>query len=62
MNNNVNSSIKCSVNNCAYHARTQNYCTKSEISVGCCGTNQPTQCGSTECNSFRMSTEGNYNF
>ena len=54
MTNNVNSSIRCSVENCVYHAQSQNYCTKNEISVGCCGTNKATNCDSTECASFKM--------
>jgi len=53
MTNNVNSSIRCSVDNCVYHAQSQNYCTKNEISVGCCNTNNPTSCDSTECASFK---------
>ncbi len=51
--NNVNSSIRCSVNSCAYHAQGRNYCTKNEISVGCCNSTNPTSCDSTECASFK---------
>ena len=54
MNNNVNSSIKCSVDSCTYHAQNQNYCTKSEINVGCCNTTNPTTPDCTECASFKM--------
>ncbi len=61
MTSNVNASIKCSVTNCAYHAQTKDYCTKDEIKVGCCGTNVPTACGSTECVSFKMSANPGYN-
>ena len=59
MHNQVNSSIKCSVSNCAYHAKAQDYCTKDEIKVGCCGTSAPTACDSTECASFKMGTNSN---
>ena len=58
MSKEVNSSIKCSVSDCVYHAQSRNYCTKDEISVGCCGTTQPTSCDCTECASFVMSRTG----
>ena len=43
----VNQNIRCSVNNCAYHACNQDYCTLQAIKVGC-STAQPTSCGCTE--------------
>ena len=38
MNNNktCNTSIKCSVDTCAYHSGTQNCCSLESIKVGCC--------------------------
>ncbi len=48
----INHSIACSVNNCAYHAGNQGYCTLDCIKVGCC-TPEVTQCGNTECASFK---------
>lgn len=59
--NNVNSSIKCSVSDCAYHAQGKNYCTKNEINVGCCTGSKPTSCDCTECASFKMSTNTSWN-
>ena len=57
MNNGINSSIKCSVSNCEYHANGQNFCTRNEINVGCCGTSCPSNCDSTECASFKACAE-----
>ncbi len=51
-----NNSIKCTVTNCAYHSKSQNYCSLPEIQVGCCCGNV-TDCEGTECASFRL--EGN---
>ncbi len=47
----INQSIKCSVETCAHHAGSKNYCTLNEINVGCC---KPTvtSCDCTECASF----------
>ncbi|WP_297202171.1 DUF1540 domain-containing protein [uncultured Flavonifractor sp.] len=53
MNQTPNNSIKCSVSNCAHHCGGQNYCTLSEIKVGCCEPNA-TKCASTECASFQL--------
>lgn len=61
MANNVNSSIKCSVSDCVYHAQGKNYCTKNEINVGCCTNSKPTSCDCTECASFKMGTNTSYN-
>lgn len=49
----VNANIRCSVNNCAYHACSQDYCTLREIKVGC-STAQPTSCDCTQCASFQL--------
>ena len=57
MSDNVNSSVKCSVTSCAWHAQSRDYCTKDRISVGCCGCSKPTSTDSTECASFVMATD-----
>ena len=48
---NVNQSIKCTVQQCKYHANTQNYCTLNDITVGTHEAN-PTQKKCTDCESF----------
>lgn len=48
----INHSIACSVDNCAYHAGNQGYCTLNSIKVGCC-TADPHSCDNTECASFK---------
>ena len=47
-----NSSIHCTVANCAYHA-PQNCCSLKSINVGCCDS-APTSCKGTECASFQL--------
>ena len=47
-----NSSIHCTVENCAYHA-PQNCCSLKSINVGCCDSS-PTSCKGTECASFQL--------
>lgn len=49
----VNESIKCTVNNCKYHANEKNYCTLNEIQVGTHECN-PVQKECTDCNSFEL--------
>jgi len=49
----INHNIRCSVNDCAYHASSQDYCTLREISVGRC-TAKATSCDCTECASFEL--------
>lgn len=51
-----NSTIKCAVGNCAYHAPT-NHCSLTQIQVGAC-TSEVTQCQNTQCASYQMSNEG----
>lgn len=52
-----NDNIKCTVTTCAYHSKTQNYCSLPEIQVGCsCG--NVTDCRGTECASFRLEDGG----
>lgn len=57
MNKTPNTSIKCSVSNCAYHCSGKNFCSLNEIKVGCCDTNA-TSCASTECASFELGRSG----
>lgn len=46
-----NPSIKCSVQQCQYHANTEDYCTLNAIQVGTHEAN-PTQVECTDCKSF----------
>ena len=48
-----NTSIKCTVTNCAHHNGSENYCTLNSINVGHCGV-APTKPEGTECNSFQL--------
>jgi len=48
-----NTSIKCTVSNCAYNNTASSYCTLDSIKVGCCASN-PTKCEGTECASFKL--------
>ncbi len=52
----VNHSIACSVNSCAYHAGNQGYCTLNTIKVGSC-TPEVTCCDNTECASFKAGSK-----
>ena len=52
-----NNNIKCTVENCAYHSKTQDYCSLNQIQVGCCCGNV-TDCQGTECASFRLEGQG----
>jgi len=49
----VNSSIKCSVDKCQYHANAKEYCTLQEIQVGTHEQN-PTKTQCTDCQSFQL--------
>lgn len=49
--NGKNESIKCSIENCAYHAKNEDYCTLAAIKVGTHEAN-PTQKECTDCESF----------
>ncbi len=51
MQNQKNDAIRCTVQQCAYHANSENYCTLNSIVVGTHETN-PTQKECTDCNSF----------
>lgn len=48
----TNQSIACSVNECAYHAASEDYCTLDKIKVGKCDCDTCT-CADTECGSFK---------
>lgn len=48
-----NPSIECTINNCEYHDRAENYCTLDKISVGTHEAN-PTKKECTDCESFVM--------
>lgn len=52
----TNSTIQCSVTNCAYH-NPKNYCSLNQIKVGSCDANV-TDCQGTECASFQLGNEG----
>ena len=51
MTTNKNECIACTVNNCAYHAQKENYCTLNKIQVGTDEMN-PTKAECTDCQSF----------
>ena len=50
----INHSIACSVDNCAFHAGNQGYCTLNAIKVGRSATEDHC-CDNTECASFQDS-------
>lgn len=50
---NKNESIKCSVQQCKYHACSENYCTLNTIRVGTHEAN-PKVPECTDCNSFEL--------
>ena len=52
-NKTCNTSIKCSVDTCAYNDHAQNCCSLNSIKVGCCDC-APTKCEGTECASFKL--------
>lgn len=52
-----NSSIKCSVDSCAYHDKQQHACSLKEIKVGCTTANVA-DCTCTECASFKLGDHG----
>lgn len=53
MNEKVNESIKCSVQQCAYNCGSKEYCTLPSIQVGTHEAN-PTVCECTDCKSFKL--------
>ena len=52
MNHNANKCIECTVQSCAYHCDTENYCSLDRILVGTHETN-PAMDQCTDCKSFR---------
>ena len=48
-----NTSIRCTVNNCANHCQDQNYCGLTTVQIGTHETN-PTQDKCVDCQSFRL--------
>lgn len=52
-NTKANQSIRCTVNQCAHHCESQNYCSLDTISVGTHETN-PTVSQCTDCESFTV--------
>ena len=48
-----NTSIKCTVSNCAHHCQSQDYCALNTITVGTHETN-PTKVECTDCQSVQM--------
>jgi len=48
-----NESIKCTINNCKYNNRNENYCTLNQIKVGTHEQN-PTVVECTDCQSFEF--------
>lgn len=53
MNSKPNTSIRCTVNNCANHCQDQNYCNLDTVQIGTHETN-PTQDKCVDCQSFRL--------
>lgn len=51
METKINQSIQCTVDQCRYHDRSQNYCTLNTIQVGTHEAN-PTMVECTDCQSF----------
>ena len=52
MNNHANKCIECTVQSCAYHCDSENYCSLDRILVGTHETN-PAMDQCTDCKSFR---------
>lgn len=50
-----NKCIGCSVNNCDFHCKTENYCSLDAIKVGS-GEMNPATSKYTECDSFKTSS------
>ncbi len=50
---NYNHSIRCSVNQCANHAQSDDYCALSQIRVGT-HENDPRDIKCTDCESFKI--------
>ena len=53
MDNTPNTSIRCTVNNCAHHCQDQNYCNLNTVQIGTHEAN-PTEVQCVDCQSFKM--------
>ena len=51
-----NTSIRCSVDTCAYHSGAQTGCSLDSNTVGC-GAGAPTNCEGTLCASYMLGTK-----
>ena len=51
--NKPNESIKCTVNSCAHHCQSIDYCSLTAVQIGTHETN-PTEKKCTDCESFRL--------
>lgn len=52
-NRSSNKCIGCTVNNCAHHAKSEDYCTLHQVSIGTHET-QPTEPQCVDCESFLL--------
>ena len=59
MDNKANHSIKCSVNECDHHCKSENYCSLSCVSIGT-HESDPTMCQCIDCESFQRKNGENY--
>jgi hypothetical protein len=48
-----NTSVKCTVNNCAYHCQDENYCGLNAVQIGTHESN-PTEKQCVDCDSFKL--------
>ena len=53
MDKTPNTSIRCTVNNCAHHCQDQNYCNLNTVQIGTHEAN-PTEVQCVDCQSFKM--------
>ena len=53
MNKTPNHSIQCSVKQCSYHCKSENFCALDRVNIGTHETN-PTQVQCVDCESFRL--------
>ena len=54
---NKNESIKCTINNCEHHCKTENYCSLNEIQVGTHEGNPDHGVECTDCESFKLKAQ-----
>ncbi len=53
MDKSANKNIGCTVSQCTYHCKSQNFCSLPQIQVGTHEPN-PTMIECTDCNSFKL--------